>query len=73
MKGLKKIGFEPFKVDESVFYKGNTIFFYYVDDSAFIDLNNYDIDKAMQELKNLKYDIDETGDIKDYIRIHFKH
>ena len=27
VKGLKKIGFEPSKVDESVFYRGNTIFF----------------------------------------------
>ena len=35
--------------------------------------NNQNIDKATQELKELKFDIEEMGNIEDYIRIHFKH
>jgi hypothetical protein len=34
-KGLIKAGFMASKVDECIFYKGNTIFIVYVDDGIF--------------------------------------
>ena len=32
--GLRKIGFESSNVDECVFYRNNTMFFFYVDDGV---------------------------------------
>ena len=52
VEGLLNIGFTPSKVDECVFYKGNVIFFVYVDDGCFIGPNKDEIDQASADLKN---------------------
>jgi hypothetical protein len=43
-KGLRRLGFKQSKVDECVFYKGNTIFFAYVDDGCFVGPDAKEID-----------------------------
>ena len=70
--GLKKIGFEPSKIDESVFYKGQTMFFCYVDDGVFLGPDDDEIDKAINDLKKLKHDLEEIGDIEDYVGVNFE-
>ena len=72
VKRLKKIGFELLKVDKSIFYEENMIFFYYIDSDIFIGPNDKEIDDAVQQLKDLKYNVEEIEDIEDYISIYFK-
>jgi hypothetical protein len=76
VEGLMNIGFKQSKVDECVFYKGNVIFFVYVDDGCFIGPNKSEIDQAIADLKNPEmakneYDIEDRGDLADYLGINF--
>lgn len=75
-EGLENIGFVQSSVDSCVFYRGEVIFFYYVDDGIFVGNSKGEIDKAIRDLKNRKkaknkYDIDDQGDITDYLGINF--
>lgn len=76
VEGLLNIGFKQSKIDECVFYKGNVIFFVYVDDGCFIGPNKEEIDQAIADLKNPElakneYDIGDRGDLADYLGINF--
>ena len=76
--GLKNIGFKQSKAgDECVFYRGDVIFFVYVDDVCFISPNKESVEKAISDLKKPslakhKYDIEDRGDISDYLGINFR-
>ena len=69
-KGLTKgLGFVPSKIDECVFYRGSTVLFIYVDDGCILDPDEKKIDDVIQELKDLKYDITDEGDIDEYLGV----
>ena len=75
-EGLLNIGFEQSEADECVYYKGDVIFLFYVDDGIFISPTKEKVDKAIADLSNRKlsknkYDIDDQGDISDYLGINF--
>jgi hypothetical protein len=75
-KGLLSIGFIQSKVDECVFYRGNIIFLNYVDDGIFACSNNDEIDQAIKDLSDPKkaqatFEIEDQGDIADYLGINF--
>ena len=78
VEGLKNIGFEPSKCgDECVFYRGEVIFFVYVDDGCFMSPNREAVDQAIKDLQNPKfagnyYDLEDRGDINDYLGINFQ-
>ena len=71
--GLFKIGFTPSKIDECLFYRDNVIFMNYVDDGIFCSPNNEAIDAVIQELRGLKFDIEDKGSIGDYLGINFEY
>ena len=76
-KGLKEIGFTQSKIDECVFYRGNLIFLCYVDDGIFAGPNNADIDQAIKDLADptkakATFNIEDQGDIADYLGINFE-
>jgi hypothetical protein len=70
VKGLKKVGFKQSKADECVFYRGKVIFAVYVDDGYFCGPNEKDIDKAIKDLRKAGYDIEDKGDLKDYLGVN---
>jgi hypothetical protein len=70
VKGLLKIGFQQSEIDECVFYRNSTIFVVYVDDGIFASPNNKEIDQAIMDLRKAKFDIEDKGDIKDYLGVH---
>jgi hypothetical protein len=70
--GLVKIGFFQSKVDECVFYRDGVIFMVYVDDGIFFCLNMGKIDQAILQLRAAGYDIEDMGDINDYLGINFE-
>lgn len=67
-KGLRKRGFKQSKVDGSVFFKGNTIFFCYVDDGCFIGPDSQEIDTIIKSLQE-DYDMTDEGDLNEYLGI----
>jgi hypothetical protein len=70
--GLVKIGFVQSKVDECVFYREGVIFMVYVDDGIFFCINMDKIDQAILELRAAGYDIEDMGDVSDYLGINFE-
>ena len=67
---LLKIGFTQSKFDECLFYRGDVMFVVYVDDGIFVSPNNKHITDAIQELKHQKLDIEDQGDLNDYLGVN---
>jgi hypothetical protein len=67
-----RIGFVQSKVDECVFYRDGVIFMVYVDDGMFFCLNMGKIDQAILELRAAGYEIEDMGDVNDYLGINFE-
>ena len=48
---LKRIGFHQSAIDDWAFYKGNVIFFFYVNDEIFVSPDAKKVDKIIKQLK----------------------
>ena len=72
---LKRVGFKQSAIDDCVFYKGNVIFFFYVDDGIFVSPDSKEVDKVIKELKDpaIGLDLEDQGDIADYLGINFNY
>ena len=70
---LKNIGFIPSKVDYYIFYRGPCVFFFYVDDGIFMSPKDGDVNKAIADLKSTHLDIENRGDIADYLELNFNY
>jgi len=70
VKGLTDIGFKPSDADDCVFYRGKTIFAFYVDDGYFTAPKAKDIDQAIKDLANAGFDIEDKGSLKDYLGVN---
>jgi hypothetical protein len=70
--GLVKIGFVQSKVDECVFFRDGVIFMVYVDDGIFFCKSMDKIDQAILALRSSGYDIEDMGDVNDYLGIYFE-
>ena len=67
---LIKIGFIPSSYNECLFFRHNVMFVVYVDDGIFVSPSSENIDKAIQDLKNEGLDMDDQGDLKDYLGVN---
>ena len=70
---LENIGFQQSKIDDCVFYKGKTIFMNYVDDGIFMSPDPKEIDTAIKAIGKQGLDIEDRGDIGDYLGINFNY
>jgi hypothetical protein len=73
VSGLREIGFKQSKVDECVFYRGQTIFVVYVDDGIFAGPNEDEINSAINDLREANFDIEDKGDITDYLGVRVSY
>ena len=53
-----------------VWYRYKTIFFYYVDDGIFMGTDSGAIDREIEEIDRAGLDIEDKGNIKDYLGIN---
>lgn len=72
-KGLESIGFEQSTVDECLYFRGKTIFMFYVDDGIIISPDDKDIDRTIKQLQDEKFDVEDMGQIGDYLGINFNY
>jgi hypothetical protein len=64
------MGFQQSANNECVYFCGSTIFFCYADDSVLIDPVKSEIDKVIQELHDLNYQLTDEGNIEhDYLGV----
>ena len=76
-QGLTNIGFKSSKVDDCVYYRGNVIFAFFVDDGLWFSPDAEAIDQAIKNLINgkkvgTKFDIEDRGDVTDYLGTNFE-
>jgi hypothetical protein len=71
-KGLVKLGFQESTIDECVYYQGSTILLCCVDDTILINPDNEAIEQVICELKDLKFNVTDEGQIKDYLGVRIK-
>jgi hypothetical protein len=62
-KGLTKLGFEQSTLNECVYYRGISILLCYVDDTILIDPSNREIDKIIKQLQDIKFNVQDKGQI----------
>ena len=67
--GLIEMGFKPSKVDPCVYYKDDIICAVYVDDTVFWSPDESKIDKAISELKALKFELTDEGEVDSFLGI----
>jgi len=75
--GLRNIGFKPSMVDECVWYRGDIIFTFYVDDGIIWCPRAEGLDEFMKDIRNnkktkQKFDIEDRGNVSDYLGINFQ-
>ena len=73
VKGLNSIGFKQSNSDDCVFFRGTTIFAFFVDDGLFFSPRSTEIDKAINDLKNAGFDIEDKGTLKDYLGVNVEY
>ena len=56
-----------------MFTKGNLIFFFYVDDGMFLCPDKDKVDDTIQELRDAKLEMEDQGDLTDYLGINFTY
>ena len=73
--GLSNIGYKQSKVDECVWYKGDIIFTFYVDDGIIWCPREEGLAEFMRDIQNIKktkqaFEIEDRGNIADYLGIN---
>ena len=68
-KGLTKIGFKQSKIDACVYYRDQTVFLTYVDDTIILSPDPTEADRVVAQLRALKYDVTDEGEISDYLGV----
>lgn len=69
---LCSIGFEPLLVDKCVFYRRDIIFTVSMDDGIFISGDDDSITKAIQDITEWGFEIEDQGHLADYIGVSIK-
>jgi hypothetical protein len=72
LTGLLKIGFVESKVDDCVLYHSDLIYMVYVDDGICFCPTMSAIDQLILELRAAGCDIEDMGDVTDYLGINFE-
>ena len=69
---LRQVGLKQSADDECVWYQDKSIFYYYVDDGIFMGPDSGATDKAIEDVVRLRLDIEDKGNIDDYLVIIIK-
>ena len=67
---LKRIGFQQSQYDECVLYRDNVLYVLYVDDSIVAGPCEEQIDKAIQDMRNIGLDLTVEGDLTDFLGVN---
>jgi hypothetical protein len=66
---LKQVGFVASQIDECLFYKGQSVFVLYTDDSILAGPDSKELDSIIEEMKKAELDLTVEGDIADFLGV----
>jgi hypothetical protein len=66
---LKAVGFVASQIDECLFYKGQSVFVLYTDDSILAGPDSKELDSIIEEMKKAELDLTVEGDIADFLGV----
>ncbi len=69
-KLIEEVGFTKSKHDECVFYKNNTVYILYTDNSILAGPDKHEIDQIITDIQAAGLDITKEGDIKDFLGVN---
>lgn len=69
-KLVNELKFVQSKTDECVFYRGQTMYVLYTDDSILAGPDEAEIDQIIKEMKQVKLDITVEGGLEDFLGIN---
>jgi hypothetical protein len=67
-----EVSFVQSEVDECVFYRGTTMYALYTDNSILAGPDKNEIDDIVKDMKALKLDITEEGDLEDFLGVNME-
>ena len=71
-KLTNELGFKQSSVDECLFYRGNVLYALYTDDSILAGPNKGEIDRIIQEMRDVKLDITDKGNVEDFLGVNIE-
>jgi hypothetical protein len=71
-KLVKRVSFVQSKVDEYVFYRGQTMYILYTGDSILAGPDEKEIDQIIKEMKQVKLDITIEGNLQDFLGVNIE-
>ena len=71
-KLVNELGFKQSKVDECVFYRGQTLYVVYTDDSILAGPSEKDIDQIIKDPRKAKLDLTIEGDLQDFLGVNIE-
>jgi hypothetical protein len=63
IRKLKHVGFGASQIDKCLFYKGQSVFVLYTDDSILAGPDPKELDSIIEEMKKAELDLTVEGDI----------
>ena len=69
-KLMNELHFKRSKVDECIFYRGETIYMLYTDDTILAGPNISEINTVVLDLRNAGLNVTDEGDIKDFLGVN---
>ena len=71
-KLVNELGFKQSKVDECLFYRGQTLYVLYTDDSILAGPSEKEIDQIIKDLRKAKLDLTIEGDLQDFLGVNIE-
>ena len=71
-KLINNLGFVQSKIDECVFYRGQTMYALYTDDSILAGPSKTEIEQVIKDLKKTKLDLTEEGNLEDFLGVQIE-
>ena len=71
-KLVNELSLKQSKVDECVFYRGQTLYVLYTDDSILAGPSEKEIDQIIKDLRKAKLDLTIEGDLQDFLGVNIE-
>ena len=69
---ISTVGFRQIKIDDPVFYQGESMYILYTDDYILAGPDEEEIRQTIADIKATGLDITEEGDIEDFLVVNIE-